>query len=134
MRTLTPYISFYGRCREALDFYAAAFNGKVVLAQTFGEANMNTDEKTKDLIMHSVFEAEGIQIMATDGSSPDEIHTAGGAVSLALGLTDTSEQDKIFTALAVDGKVLLSLQDMFWGDRFGMVQDKFGINWMLNCS
>jgi PhnB protein len=133
MKSLNPYINFSGQCREALEFYKKCFNGKIETISTFEEAPGATDEKYKQNIMHSEFRAEGIFFMATDGM-PGQNAVSGDCISLTIQLTDEQEQARIFDALSQGGKITQPLEDTFWGAKFGMLVDRYGINWMLNCS
>lgn len=133
MKSLNPYINFSGKCREALNFYKACFNGEIEAISTFDEAPGETDEKFKDNVMHSEFRAEGIFFMATDGM-PGRDAVSGDNISLTLQFTDEQEQARIFEALSQGGKITQPLEDTFWGARFGMLVDRYGIHWMLNCA
>jgi PhnB protein len=132
MKTLRPYLGFDGRCEAALQFYAEAFGGTIKSMQRFGEAPVQAAEKDKARIMHAEFAADGVEFMASDGP-PDNPRRAGNSVTLAVMLDDVGEQDRIWGKLSAGGTVTQPLQETFWGARFGMVTDKFGIPWMLNC-
>src|SRR5690242_13557104 len=126
---LTPYIIFNGNCEEALNFYAKAMEGEVKHISRYsdmpGDAQMGMD---KNKIMHSTFEAGAVKFMASDGPGGGN----GGAVNLSLHFEDADKQQRVFNALAEGGTVKMPLQDTFWGARFGMLKDKFGIDWMFN--
>lgn len=132
MIQMNPYLNFSGKCREALAFYQECFGGEILALQSFGDANSNMPEEFKDNVMHAEFKAEGIYLMASDGR-PGAEPLAGGNVTLSLHFVDVAAQEKIFAALAQGGKVTLPLEDSFWGARFGLVTDRFGMDWMLNC-
>ena len=129
---LAPYIMFDSNCEEALNFYAKAMDGKIVDIMRFGdmpgENPMSDADKKK--VMHSNFEAGKIKFMASD--NPMGTSGQGGLVHLSLHFEDGDRQEKVFNALAEGGKVTMPLQDTFWGARFGMLQDKYGVNWMFN--
>lgn len=133
MKSLNPYLNFSGKCREALEFYKECFKGEIETLSTFAEAPGNTDEKSKDNVMHSEFRAEGIFFMATDGMPGREAVT-GDNIFLTIQFTDEQEQARIFDTLSQGGKVTQPLEDTFWGSRFGMLVDRYGINWMLDCA
>ncbi len=133
MKALEPYLNFAGNCREALEFYKACFKGEITSMQTFGEGNMGADEKTKDRILHAVFKADGLVFMASDGMA-DFQAKPGNMVSLSVDLKDEKEQAAIFSALSEGGKVTMPLEHTFWGATFGMLIDRYGIQWMLNCA
>jgi PhnB protein len=132
MKTLTPYLSFHGTCEAALKFYAEAFNGTITELKRFGDAPAGASpHPNKDHVMHARFEAEQVKLMASDGRDKDS--TGEPQISLSVELTDRAEQEKVFGKLSAGGKVTMPLADQFWGARFGMLVDKFGIHWMLNC-
>jgi PhnB protein len=130
MTQLHPYINFGGRCREAMTFYKDVFRGELTLA-TFGEFGMPMPE-LKDNIMHAELKSNGLILHASDGQ-PHHPVTPGNNVSLSLQQTDVDEQTRVFDALADGGQVLQPLADGPWGARFGMLIDRFGLQWMLNC-
>jgi PhnB protein len=82
--------------------------------------------------MHSEFRSEGIHFMAADGM-PGKPSEVGKNIALALGFDTETEQTKAYEALVEGGDASMPLHDAFWGARFGMLTDKFGIQWMLNC-
>ena len=131
MKTISIYLHFAGNCNEALDFYKDCFKGEILYKQTFGEAPMPSTEEQKNQIMHATFKAESIKFMASDGLEKGEA-TECKQVSLSINLEDEKEQEIIFNKLAKGGKITMPLQDTFWGAKFGMVTDKFGINCMTN--
>jgi PhnB protein len=132
MKQLGIYLTFQGNCKEALNFYKSCLGGEIVSMQTFGESPMKSDEKDKDLVIHSEFKAEEIKFMASD-TMPGHDVNSGNQVTLSINLTDEKEQKEIFDKLSAGGKINMPLEDTFWGAKFGMLTDKYGINWMLNC-
>ena len=133
MKQLHVYLSFPdGKCREALEFYTKALGGEIVSSQTFGSRNQSPKPEMDDYIIHAEFKADDIFFMASD-AMPHHVSTAGTNVTLSINLDDQEEQTKIFNALAEGGNVQMALQDTFWGARFGMLTDKYGVNWMTNC-
>ena len=131
MQAITPYLNFNGNGAEALAFYATALNGKTVHSQTFGESGMAVAEESKNRIMHALFEADKLQFMISDCQPGKEV-SSGDQVHLSLNFESLESINKIFENLSEGGKVSMELQDTFWGARFGMLTDKFGINWMFN--
>jgi PhnB protein len=132
MKNIIAHLSFAGNCREALNFYKECFKGEIVSSQTFEEAKMKTTAEYKQKIIHAEFKAEGVNFMAADGM-PDFVIKPGNNVSLTVNLTDEAEQEKIFKALSIGGTVTMPLGKTFWGATFGMLTDRYGVNWMLNC-
>lgn len=132
MNQLAPYIVFNGRCREALEFYKTCFSQAELSIRTFAEAATDDmSEEAKSAVMHAEFKVDGLLIMATDGQ-PGMPFTAGNNIHLNLLLESVEEQTELFDKLSTDGQVVMALQDTFWQSRFGMLTDKFGIQWMLN--
>lgn len=130
MRSLNAYLFFAGNCREALEFYQHALNGKIDSLQTYGEGNIAENDSQKDLVMHADFRIGDVHMMAADSVRPVE---SGTNISLNLNFETEDEQTEVFNKLAEGGKVTMQLEDTFWGARFGMITDKYGVQWMLNC-
>ncbi|MEX0966494.1 MAG: VOC family protein [Bacteroidia bacterium] len=137
MKNLNVYLNFPGNCEEALNFYKDCFKGNIKSKQTYGDAppdpGMKIPSGHKDKILHSELEADGIYFMACDAMPGQDSVTFGNNVSLSINLDDETEQTRIFDALLKGGTQIMPLENTFWGARFGMLKDKFGINWMLNC-
>lgn len=131
MKAIIPYLNFNGNAQEALDFYANALEGKITQSQTFGDAGMTEDESMKDKILHAVLEAGDLKFMVSD-CPPGISVKEGDQVSLSLNFNEVEVMEKTFKALADGGNVTMPLQDTFWGARFGMTKDKFGVHWMFN--
>lgn len=132
MAKLDPYLIFNGNCREAMTFYKEIFGGELVVS-TFGEAQKDAcPAALKEKIMHARLTTPGFVLMASD-SSPERNTKFGENIQLSLNFSDYEDLAETFHSLADGGNVSLPLQDMFWGARFGMLCDPFGIYWMLNC-
>ncbi len=131
MQAITPYLMFNGNAAEAMLFYVKALDGKIVHSQTFGESGMPIADNAKDRIMHALFEADRLQFMISD-CQPNKEVKSGSQISLSLNFDDIESINKTFDSLRVDGEVTMELQDTFWGARFGMLDDKFGVSWMFN--
>ncbi|MFT3680309.1 MAG: VOC family protein [Ferruginibacter sp.] len=131
MEAIVPYLNFNGNAAEALDFYAKALNGAILFKQSFGESPMPHTADMKDKIMHATFQADKLTLMVSD-CPPQMEATAGTNVSLSLNFHDIGSIEKTFAAFSEGAKITMELQDTFWGARFGMLTDKFGINWMFN--
>ena len=129
---LTPYIHFAGNAREALEFYKNALSGEIQQLGTYGESPVPSDEDYKDKVMHARLVFGGNMIMVSDVFKGQPVST-GGNIQLSIQMNDVNKMDGVFKKMAEGGKVTMELQDAFWGARFGMLQDKFGVNWMFNC-
>lgn len=121
-----------GRCEEALAFYKSIFGGTYELSRFSERGDDSIPEHWREKIMHSSFESGAIRFMASDGMPGSVRAVDESNVSLSLSNTDVAEGQRIFDALAQGGTVTMPFQDTFWGARFGMLVDRFGINWMVN--
>jgi PhnB protein len=129
---LQPYIFFYGRCEEALEFYKKTLGGTYELmrvSDTPMADQMPAEQRNK--VMHASFSTDGIAFLAADGRETKVIDPDAGNISLSLAATDAAEGDRVFGALSDGGKVTMPLEGAFWGGRFGMFVDRFGIEWMV---
>ena len=140
MIKLNPYLNFMGRTEEAFNFYKNVFDGEFIMLQKFKDVE-NLPEKEKmsetdlEKIMHVSLKIGNDVLMATDAlESLGHTLIVGNNVSLSLTPDSKEEANRLFKALKVGGKVEMPMMDMFWGDYFGMVDDKFGIKWMINYS
>ena len=128
---VNPYIAFRGNCREALEFYKKALGAEELFSQTYGDSPMS-EMGNPDAIMHATLKIGGSTVMFCDDfHSPN--FTTGGNISLAIGLNDVEKAKEYFANLSEGGKVTMPLDKTFWAEAFGMLTDKFGINWMVNC-
>lgn len=134
MLGIKPYIAFPGNCAEAVDFYKSKLGAEVLFSQTYGESPMagKVSGDNSDKIMHTSFKIGDSVIMACDNVFSEHPTTIGDNISLALGTDDVPAAESTFEKLAEGGKVLMPMQETFWAERFGMLTDKFGINWMFN--
>ena len=124
-----PYLNFNGNAAEALAFYSNALKGEVVFQQPFGD--MAPDPSFKEKIMHASFEAGDLKFMVSD-CPPGVSVISGDQVSLSLNFSDLESIEKTFAALSEGGIITMPIQDTFWGARFAMTKDKFGVHWMFN--
>ena len=131
MPSVSPYITFRGNCRDAIQFYKSALNAEVLMTQTFGESPMAGMGPAEN-IMHCSLKVGDSTIMLSDSPS-QEPGGAPGNISLAIGLNDPQQARQLFDNLAKDGSVIMPLEKTFWAEAFGMLNDKFGIKWMINC-
>lgn len=130
---LTPYLTFAGNCREAFNFYEQCLGGSIAVMMTHGEVppEMGSPAGWEHMIMHAKLDVGAATIMGSD-RPPDSIESAQG-MAVSLNIADPAEADRIFEQLATDGTVQMPIGETFWAIRFGMVTDRFGIPWMVNC-
>ena len=127
---LNPYVSFEHNAREAMEFYKDVFGGDLVIS-TFGEYG-DKDAPGADDVMHAQLETpSGFTLMASD-TPPGMSHTAGDNISISLSGDDAEQLRGYWQKLSDGGTVAVPLQKQMWGDEFGSVQDRFGVNWMVN--
>ena len=135
MVTINPYLNFAGNTEEAFNFYKTVFGGEFQMVSRFKDTpeagKMSEDDKNK--LMHISFPIGNRNIlMGTDAlESQGWKLTFGNNFSLSVETESKAEADKIFKGLSAGGKVTMSQADTFWGSYFGMVNDKFGIQWMV---
>ena len=129
---LIPYLHFAGNAREVLNFYKNVLGGDIVQLGTYGESPMPGDEDYKDKVMHARFVFDGNMIMVSDIFKGQTVSTDGN-IQLSVDVDNESKLDEVFNKMAAGGRVTMPLADQFWGARFGMLQDKFGVSWMFNC-
>ncbi|MEU8221474.1 VOC family protein [Kribbella sp. NPDC048915] len=127
---LNPYIQFDGDARAAMDFYRSVFGGELT-SSTFKEFDAGHGPGDDDKLMHSQLETpSGFTLMAAD--TPEGVaYNPGENIAISLS-GDGDELRGYWEKLAADGKVSVPLEKQMWGDEFGMVTDRFGINWMVN--
>ena len=130
---LNPYLSFNGQCESAFNFYAQCLGGKTVMKLTYGETPMadQTPPGWRDKIAHMRL-VVGDKILMGSDSPPDRYEEAKG-MTVTIGVDDPAEAERIFHALAENGTVRMPIQETFWALRFGMLVDRFGTPWMINC-
>lgn len=131
MLGVSPYLAFKGNCREAIAFYQSGLDAEILFSQTVGESPMS-DLGPAQNIMHCTIKVGTSTIMMCDDPSPDAVGGSGN-ISLAIGLNDPERAKRIFGNLAKDGSVIMPLEKTYWAEAFGMVTDKFGVKWMVNC-
>lgn len=131
MVQLNPFLRFNGgTCREAMGFYQKIFGGEVTF-MTLGESPMVKDMPDKaEMIMHAELKKGGFVFYGSDMMRDTAV--IGDNVGMALNCESEAEIRDLFAKLSEGGEVFCELEDAFWGALFGMLTDKYGIEWMLN--
>jgi PhnB protein len=129
-----PYLFFGGRCEEALEFYKKALGAQVDFLMRYKDSPEKAPPGSmpagfENKVMHATFRIDGNTLMASDGC---EEGAKFEGFSLSLAVPTEAEADRAFAALAEGGQVRMPLTKTFWSPRFGMVQDRFGIGWMVS--
>ncbi len=130
---LNPYLSFNGQCEEAFRFYEQCLGAKITFMMPYEGAPM-ADQVSADWrnkILHASLQVGDGLLQGAD-VPPGQYEQPKG-FSVKLGLKDPAEAERIFHALAENGKVQMTLQETFWAIRFGVLVDRFGIPWIINC-
>lgn len=137
--TANIYLTFNGNCREAFEFYKSALGGDFSYVGTFEEMppqeNMpHLPDSEKEKIMHISLPINDETVLM--GSDTSEVFSKpvkfGNNFSISINIESNEEADEVFNKLAEGGKVLQPMDKTFWSPYFGMLTDKFGVNWMVN--
>jgi PhnB protein len=130
---LTPYLNFRNNTREVMAFYQTVLGGKLTM-NTYKEFGVSQDPSEDNNIMHSLLETEnGMTLMAADAPISMDLKM-GTNISITLSGDNEEELTRFYNMLSAGGTVVEPLAKAPWGDSFGMLVDKFGINWMVNIS
>ncbi len=130
---LIPYLAFNGQCETAFKFYEQCLGGKIIAMMTYGEmpSAEHTSPESRGRIMHARLQVGEAVLMG--GDAPQEHVEAPRGFCVSIQIDDPGKAERIFHALAAGGTVQMPFAETFWAVRFGMVTDRFGIPWMINC-
>jgi PhnB protein len=136
MKTINPYLNFHGNTEEAFNFYKSVFGGEFLTIMRFKD----TPEAPKipaherDKIMHIALPiGKDTILMATDAlESMGQKLAIGNNFHMSIDTESKAEADRLFKALSSEGTITVPIENMFWGSYFGMVTDKFGVQWMVS--
>ena len=137
MATINTYLNFNGNCEEAFTFYKSVFGGEFTYLGRFGEMpeteEYKVPESDKNRIMHVSLPIGSAILMGSDcGGDWAPTFKQGNNFSISIAAGSKGEADSVFSALSAGGQVTMPMNQTFWGDYFGMLTDKFGINWMMS--
>ena len=133
---ISPYLNFPGTTEEAMTFYAQALGGKLGEIHRFGSmpGSDQMPEAVRNGVMHVALELPGgNRLMASDtmeGMGPP--HVAGTNMSISIHPASRADAERFFSALSEGATIGMPLQDQFWGDYYGHLTDRFGVQWMVN--
>ncbi len=130
---LNPYLTFNGNCEAAFKFYEKALGGKIaaMIRHEGTPAADHVPSEWRNKILHARLTVDDKVLMGSD--APPERYEEMKGFSVSLGIDDPAEAERIFHALAEKGTVRMPIQQTFWAARFGMLVDRFGTPWMINC-
>lgn len=130
---INPYLSFKGECEEAFRFYAQCLGGQLGAIFRYAGTPLagQVPDDWADKVMHGSLTL-GDQVLMGADVAPEGYEEPKG-FSLSVQITSTADAERIFDELAAGGRVVLPLEKTFWAERFGMLVDRFGIPWLINC-
>ena len=130
---LNPYLFFNGQCESAFKFYAELLGGKIIAMMTHAStpAENQVPPEWREKIIHARM-VIGDQVLMGSDAPPGHFQPPQG-FSVSLMVDNAEDAERIFPTLAENGTVKMPLQKTFWAIRFGMLVDRFGIPWMVNC-
>ncbi len=135
MATLNPYLNFNGNCEEAFEFYKSVFGGEFVTIMRFKDMppeHPYSENEAENIVHVSLPIGGGTILMGSDVPESVEKATIGTNIFISISTESEVETDKIFNELSPGGKVFMPVGKTFWGSYFGMLADKFGIQWMVS--
>jgi PhnB protein len=126
---LNTYVNFAGTCAEAFRYYEQHLGGQVGMMMTHGQAPDRTriNPDWKDAVLHARITIGDTDLLGADIPGAEPMRSA----YLTLGVDSDSEAERIYAALGDGGRVLMTMEETFYASRFGQVQDRFGMNWMI---
>ena len=130
---LIPYLNFKGTCEEAFKFYEKTLGGRIeaMFAHEGTPAAEHVPADWRNKIMHARLVVGDAVLMGSD-TPPDHFEAMKG-MYVTIQLHDPGEAERIYHALAEGGTVIMPIDETFWAVRFGMLVDRYGTPWMVNC-
>ena len=130
---VSPYLTFDGNCETAFAFYAQCLGAEPGAIFRYASSPMAAQVPTgwESKVMHGSVTIGGLVLMGGD-VAPDHYEQPRG-FSLSLQIESPADAERVFSELAADGIVKMPLEKTFWAERFGMLVDRFGVPWLINC-
>jgi PhnB protein len=130
---LNPHLVFNRQCEAAFKFYAQCLGGTIQTMMSWGDSPMadQVPSNRRAEIIHATLIVGETALMGAD--APSDRYEAPRGFSVTIQIDETADAERIFRALSEGGTVTMELQQTFWATRFGMLIDRFGIPWMINC-
>ena len=131
---INPYLSFKGDCEAAFTFYERCLGGQLGTLFRYAGSPMadRVPSDWSDKVMHGSVTLPGLELNGAD-VAPDSVYEEPQGFSLSIQIKDVAEAERVFRELAENGRIVMPLEKTFWAERFGMVVDRFGIPWVVNC-
>lgn len=138
MIKLNPYLNFTSEAEEAFNFYKSIFGGEFTSVVRFKDKSMEgmkVSKEDENKIMHISLPIGNDLLMASDVPESMRFSVKPGSNNyISVHPTSKEEADRIFNSLSEGGSVEMPIEDQFWGDYYGSLEDKFGVRWMINYS
>ncbi len=132
MTQLNPFIRFNdGKCREAMTFYKDCLGGELNFMLVKDSPMAKDMPDKEDLVMHSTLTKDSWVLIGSDMMRDRAV--VGDSVGVSLDCESEEEIRRVFDKLAAGGSVFMPVEEQFWGAWFGVLTDKYGVEWMLNC-
>jgi len=130
---VNTYLSFNGECEAAFKFYEQCLGGRIAAMFRYEGTPLaaTVPADWSDKVMHASVVVDGQELMGAD-VAPEQYEPPKG-ISLSLNLGTAAEAERVFGEFADGGRIVQPLERTFWSERFGMVIDRFGVPWMINC-
>jgi PhnB protein len=128
MKSFIPYLNFNGNAKDVMSFYAKCLGGELQVMPFGDEAGPENKGRT----LHACLTVGGAPVVMASDCPPGMPLTPGNNITINIPCDTLEEIERLFVALGENGKVIMPLGDQFWGARFGMLNDQFGIPWMFN--
>jgi len=130
---VNAYLNFKGTCEAAFRFYEQCFGGKNLVVMKNSESPMadKVAPEMRNKVLHARLIIGETTLMGSD--APPEYYEQPAGFAVVVSVATAEEAERIFAQLAQGGKVRMALQETFWATRYGMVTDRFGTPWMVNC-
>ena len=139
MKSINIYLTFNGNCEDAFNFYKSVFGGEFFHVGRFkdmpqSDPNCKINEDELEKIMHISYPINDHAILMGSDTGGDwaSSYQQGNNFSVSIQANSSDEADKLYADLSKDGTVIMPLEKTFWGSYFGMLTDKFGIQWMVS--
>lgn len=126
---MNTYVNFRGKCAEAFRYYEKHLGARVGMMMTHGQLpdQSRVSPELKDAVLHARILIGETELMAADIPNAEPMRSA----YLTLRMDSNPEAERVFAALSDGGRVLMPIEETFFAFRFGQVQDRFGVNWMI---
>jgi PhnB protein len=136
-KSVNTYLIFNGNCEEAFQFYKSVFGGEFQYIGKYKDAppedgDQDLSEEDSNRIMHVSLPIGSTVLMGSDSHPKFGDVAVGDNFSISIGAESIEEADKIFSGLTAGGRIDMPMQKTFWSSYFGMLKDKFGVNWMID--